>query len=916
MKKKTDGKSRKGWLRAAIVVVTLGMSAGVAIVAAVTGAYYYVQPGLPEADTIRDIPLQIPLRIYSRDGFLIEEIGQRRRELIAYDDLPPHVVEAFIAAEDRRFFEHPGVDYVGILRALSQLAMTGEIASGGSTLTQQLARDYFLTREQKFTRKLREAFLAYKIEQEFTKEQIMALFLNKMFFGQRAYGVAAASQVYFNKPLADINIAEAATLAGVLPAPSRYNPVRSPVSAERRRGYVLGRMRALDYISEDEYDEAMALPMESKLYGTAVELNAPYVAEMVRRDMLSRYGEETYTAGYQVVTALDSRLQRAANYALRNGLLSFTRRRGFRKDDVENFELEPDTLAGPATEWPEDIQQALDQYAPGGLSRAIVTAINDNNSASILFANGTADSIPWAGMSWAKPYIDGETTGPAPEMADEVLNVGDVVFVMPTSAGFWALAQVPEAQSAIVSLDPYDGAITSLAGGFDFATSKFNRAVQAFRQPGSSFKPFIYSAALEHGNTPATVVLDAPVVINSSELEAVWRPINYSGRFYGPTRLREALVRSMNLVSVRLLLFETGVGNAVRHIGRFGFNDAALPRNGSLALGGGSASPLDMAQGYATIANGGFAVKPYVIDAIFGPEGELLYRADPVVACADCEIDDEEPRPLRTMAAATRADDATDPADPTGEIVTDTGVGPASMDDAYEAALEQEMLALRTMLDDELSFKPDAALTPEGIENINVADRAISAQNAFLVSDMMRDVVRRGTGRRALVLGRRDLSGKTGTSNDRRDAWFGGFNADLASIVWVGYDDFRPLGPGEEGSRTALPVWIDFSRIAYRDVPNRTLPMPEGIVSVRIDRETGCPARAGQSNAVFEVFEEGRVPECEIAEAVPDVFNDAAGVGDLLGGSEDEDAPAEDAATGAEAGEEEEEEPETEEDLF
>ena len=876
--------SRRRWLRAGLVAVTLGLAATTGIVAAVTGAYYYVQPGLPEAETIRDIPLQIPLRIYSRDGFLIEEIGQRRRELIVFDEVPEHVVQAFIAAEDRRFFDHPGVDYVGILRALSQLVLTGEIASGGSTLTQQLARDYFLTREQKFTRKLREAFLAYKIEQEFTKEQIMALFLNKMFFGQRAYGVAAASQVYFNKPLSDINVAEAATLAGVLPAPSRYNPVRSATSAERRRGYVLGRMFNLGYISRDEYDDAMAWPMESRLHGAAVELNAPYVSEMVRREMLSRYGEETYTAGYQVVTALDSRLQKAANYALRNGLLAFTRRRGFRRQDITNFELGPNTLSGPPTQWPEEIQQALDEYAPGGLSLAIVTAINDNNSASIRFRDGVEDSIPWAGMSWANPFIDRATFGPAPETVEEVVAVGDVVYVMPTTAGFWALAQVPDAQSAVVSLDPYDGAITSLAGGFDFATSKFNRAVQAARQPGSSFKPFIYSAALENGNTPATVVLDAPVVVNSSELEAVWRPINYSGRFYGPTRLREALVRSMNLVSVRLLLFETGIGNAVRHIGRFGFGDAALPRNGSLALGAGNASPLDMAQGYATIANGGFAIKPYVIDAIYGPEGETLYRADPVVACEACEIDEE-----------ARADDVRTV---TTGVTEEMLLAEAAEATAAAVATEEDVLALEAMLDDTLSYRPDAATDPELFNSVNLAPRAISAQNAFLVSDMMRDVIRRGTGRRALALGRRDLSGKTGTSNDQRDAWFGGFNADLASVVWVGYDDDTPLGPREEGSRTALPVWIDFSRFAFEGVPEHTLPMPDGIVSVRIDRETGCPARAGQTNAVFEVFEEGRIPECEVADAVPDVFNDASGAGDLFGpgddpGGEPADGPAE-----------------------
>jgi penicillin-binding protein 1A len=835
-------RSRRLW-KSVVLLLGLGACGAIGSTAAVIGAYYFVEPGLPKAETIRDIPLQIPLRIFSRDGYLISEIGERRRILIDFDDLPPHVVHAFISAEDRRFFEHPGIDYQGIARSFGRLLQSGEISGGGSTLTQQLARDYFLTREQLFTRKLREAFLAYKIEQEFTKEQIMALFLNKMFFGQRAYGVAAAAQVYFNKDLKDINPAEAATLAGVLPAPSRYNPVYSAANATVRRGYVLGRMRDLGYIDDAAYAESMDFPMESRLHGAAVELSAPYVAEMVRSEMLKRYGENTYTAGYQVVTSLDSRLQTAANYALRNGLLEFTRRRGYRDlGPAMTVPLDETILTTPFEEWPIEIRESLEQYAPGGLSIALVTAVEENNTARIVFRGGVEATLPWAGIRWAKPFIDRETTGPSPEKVTDVLSVGDLIYVMPTTAGSWALAQVPEAQGAIVSIDPYDGAVGALTGGFDFTMSKFNRARQAYRQPGSSFKPFIYSAALEHGNTPATVVLDAPVVINSSELEAVWRPINYSGRFYGPTRMREALVRSMNLVSVRLLLFETGVGNAVRHIEKFGFGDAALPRNGSLALGGGAASPLDMAQGYATIANGGHAVRPYVIDAIYGPEGETLYRSEPGVVCDACVADKPDDR-FREPAVAP--------------------------------------MTLEEMADVALDYRPDASTAPELFEDVVIAPQRISPQNMFLIQDMMRDVVRRGTGRRAMVLGRNDLSGKTGTSNDRRDAWFGGFNGDLASIVWIGYDDDLPLGPGEEGSRTALPIWIEFTRRALAGVPENQMPMPEGIVMVKIDKETGCAARAGQSNTTFEVFREENVPKCEYVDDLPDIFNDASGIDPL-----------------------------------
>jgi penicillin-binding protein 1A len=826
-------------------------------VSAVVGAYYYVAPGLPAAETIREIPLQIPLRIFSRDGRLIEEVGERRRILVTFDELPAFVVDAFVAAEDRRFFTHPGVDYQGIIRAGLNFLGSGSLSQGGSTITQQLARDYFLTRERLFTRKIREAFLAYKIEQEFTKQEIMALFVNKMFFGQRAYGVAAAAQVYFGKSLPEINVAEAATLAGVLPAPSDYNPVRSPANASMRRAYVLKRMNDLGFIDDKQLDEARAFPLESKLHGTANELSAPYVAEMVRREMINRYGEATYAAGYRVLTTIDSRMQEGANYALRNGLLEFSRRRGYR-GPVASLPVDAEQLQTPYEDWPEELRISLQDFAsPGGLGVAIVTAVGADNSVRVVMQNGVSAVLPWRGISWAKPFIDSETSGAAPKAASDVLKVADVIYVMPVKGGGWALAQIPQAQGAVVSLDPHDGAITSLAGGFDFSISKFNRATQAARQPGSSFKPFIYSAALEQGNTPATILLDAPVVINSSELEAVWRPVNYSGRFYGEQRMREALVRSMNLASVRLLLNNTGIGNAVRHLAPFGFGPAALPRNGSLALGGGNASPLDMAQAYAVFANGGYTVKPYVIDAIVGPDDEVLYRANPPVVCRECEPDAEQ------LARQSPEFDGSGQESGAGSTSTEgTRLYPMSMDQMTEVAM---------------SYRPDASAAPALYAGINLAPRVITEQNAFLISDMMRDVIRRGTGRKALTLGRRDLSGKTGTSNDRRDAWFGGFNADLSSVVYVGYDDFQPLGPREEGSATALPIWIEFMRVALRGAPEHQLPMPEGIVSVRISKTTGCPARAADAVAdgMFEVFMIDNVPKCETVETHSDPFNSA-----------------------------------------
>ena len=851
----------------------LGLVMPLMIATSLIGAYYYVAPSLSPAETIREIPLQIPLRIFSRDGRLIEEVGERRRILVDFEDLPPYVVNAFVSAEDRRFFEHKGIDPLGILRAGVMLLRTGKISGGGSTITQQLARDYFLTRQQTLRRKLREAFLAYKIEQEFSKEEIMTLFLNKMFFGQRAYGVAAAAQVYYGKNLYEMNVAEAATLAGVLPAPSRHNPVRSPANATMRRNYVLSRMLDLGYIDDAQHADAMAYPMESKLHGTANELSAPYVAEMVRQEMLSRYGEATYAAGFKVVTTLDSKLQHAANYAVRNGLFEFTRRRGYR-GPIATVELDPELLEGPYAEWPEELKRALQDYGnPAGLSVAMVTALHEDNSANIVLQDGTVTTLEWHGISWARPFVDRETTGEAPQTVADVMAPGHIIYVMPIALGGWALAQIPDAQSALVSVDPMDGAITSLAGGLDFTLSKFNRAIQAARQPGSSFKPFIYSAALEAGNSLATIVLDAPVVINSATLERLWRPVNYSGRFYGEQRVREAMIRSMNLASVRLLLNKTGIGHAVRHLEPFGFPAAALIRNGSLALGGGSASPLDMAQAYATFANGGYAVEPYVIDAIIGPAEEILYRAEPFVVCPRCEVAEEipevvmpQPEPLYPVT----------PLDDRVPFVGDVEQEISEEDALFVEELERTF-SLEQMAEMGESYQPDAILAPELFADVKMAERIISPQNAFLIQDAMRDVIRRGTAIRARTLGRSDLSGKTGTSNDRRDAWFAGFNSKIVGIVWVGYDNDRPLGPREEGSRTALPVWIEFMRIALKNVSQEQMEMPEGIVTVRISKTTGCPASASHpfDDVMFEHFREEFVPECETTGEQQDIFNTA-----------------------------------------
>jgi len=841
-----------------MVILALCVTAGV------IGAYHYTLASLPEAATIRDIPLQIPLRVYSRDGRLIAEIGEQRRIPVDYEQIPEHVVQAFLAAEDDRFFEHPGIDYQGVLRAGLNFLATGSRSQGGSTITQQLARDYFLSRERLFTRKIREAFLAWKIEQEFSKEEILAMFLNKMFFGQRAYGVAAASRVYFNKNLDEINAAEAATLAGLLQAPSAYNPVRSPEKATARRSYVLRRMRELDFLSEAEYAAGMEYPMESRLYGPAVELTAPYLAEMVRREMLDRYGPGIYSGGYRVTTTLDASLQTAAVYAVRNGLLEYDRRHGYR-GPLARLELPVPAGGDEGTNGaggegypgiPPEVLQALEDYPePGGLRVGVVVGLGDDDSAAVALRRDRVVRVPWSGISWAKRYIDDDRIGAAPESVDEVLAVGDVIYVMPTVSDIWALAQLPAAQGSLVAMDPYDGAVVSLVGGFDYAASKFNRAVQIRRQPGSAFKPFIYSAALENGFTTATIVNDTPVVFESEELEGPWKPINYSGKFYGPVRLREALYRSLNLASVRVLI-GTGLGDAVPHIRGFGFAEEAVPYNYSLALGSGAVSPLDMARGYSVFANGGYRVEPYFIDRIEDSSGRVLYRADPPRVCPECEYDEE--------LAEIDADPFTDP------LANGRG-NPAGDPLASVDALEQPTL----------DWRPTANEDPRFYAGIRLAERVITSENAFLVADMMHDVIRRGTGRRARALGRDDLYGKTGTSNDRRDAWFGGFNADLVAVTWVGFDEDKPLGAGEEGSRTALPVWMHFMERALDDAPRAVVEEPDGLVTVRVSAETGRPVGADDANFIFEKFRVGNEPEAGTIGGADEIYNDTGSRGDI-----------------------------------
>lgn len=847
------------WLRFLPVLAGLVISAMLAVLAAVTGAHYFFRPSLPSAEALRDVQLQIPLRVYSRDGRLMAQIGEKRRIPVAYADVPGRVIQAFLAAEDDRFFDHPGFDYQGILRAAINLALTGSRSQGGSTITQQLARVYFLTRDRTFARKAKELLLAIQIEREFTKQEILALYLNKIFLGQRAYGVGAAAEVYFGKPLADLTVAETATIAGLPKAPSALNPVSNPIRATERRAYVLRRMLDLDFISDDEFELALATPMVSRLHGPSVELDAPYVAEMVRAEMIQRFGPEAYTAGYEVTTTIDSRLQNAATRALRQALLEYDRRHGYRGPEGRDALAElPRDPAGPGG---YDITELAAMLARmpryGNLAAAVVLNLGDDDSADVFIRDRGAASIPWKNLNW-RAHVNDNAVGPAPKAVADVVSPGDLIRLVHTADRGWVLSQLPAVQGALVALDPGDGGIAALAGGFDFSASKFNRAVQTRRQPGSSFKPFIYSAALENGFTTATLVNDAPVVFDDANLETTWRPENYSRQFYGPTRLREALVRSLNLVSVRVLL-GAGIDNTIRHIRLFGVPDTALPRDSSLALGSGGAAPLDMAAGYAVFASGGYRVEPYVTERVRDNDGNEVFAASPKVVCTACDLSETERTALEVQQAVER--DPVAPAPLT--VVPDSEAAGADRDVPEYQSVEQ-------MSAHGLSWRPTVEDAPAFVRRYeNPAERAISSTNAYLVYDMMRDVIRRGTGRGARELGRSDIAGKTGTTNERRDAWFSGFNGDLVATAWVGFDQERPLGNREEGGRTALPVWKYFMAEALQGTQDATIPRPPGIVTVRIDPESGFVAPAGSPGAMFEIFEAGNVPEMLAAEPDP-----------------------------------------------
>lgn len=757
----------------------------------------WVTPQLPSVESLHEIRLGVPLRVYTRDGKLIGEFGAERREPLRYDQLPKPLVQAFLAAEDDRFFEHSGVDVAGLARAAVILASTGEKRQGGSTITMQLARNVFLSNERSFSRKFKEIFLAQKIEAELSKEAILELYLNRIFLGNRAYGVGAAASVYYGREVAKLTLSEMALIAGLPKAPSRDNPLSNPVRAKNRRDYVLRRMHDLGYIDDGAWKTAVAEPITAFEHATQVDVEGRYVAEMVRAELFAKHGEATYTDGFVVTTTLDSVRQQAATAALRGGLLAYEERHGYNGAEAKLPADVRTRLAGnPAA--PEVLAQLAARPPVAGLLPAAVLGYTPE-LLRVITENGIVElpkkAFAWAGFS--------DKRQPA---------VGDIVRVAKIGSD-WRLTQVPAVQGALVALDPRDGSVQSLVGGYDFFLGNFNRVTQARRQVGSGFKPFLYTAALSKGYTPASVFLDAPVVFTSSvNPDDDWRPGNYEGKFRGPMRLREALALSRNLVSVRVAQ-AVGIEYTRQFATRFGFEKSRLPADLTVALGSASMTPMEQARAYAVLANGGFLVDPYFIDSIRDGSGREIFRARPKRACPAC--------------------DAPPPVDPvTGEVIA---AAPA----------------------------PAEPPAPPPVAEEDRAPRVLSADLDYLITSMLHDVVTRGTAPQVKALGRDDLAGKTGTSNDETDAWFNGYSASLVGVAWVGFDQPKPLGKGEVGGRAAVPMWIDYMRTALKGVPQEKQPKPPGLTEIAINPATGKLVSGDTPGALYEVVQSDHVPPAD-----------------------------------------------------
>ncbi|AHY44410.1 penicillin-binding protein 1A [Stutzerimonas decontaminans] len=755
-----------------------------ALLLSVSGAFLYLSPNLPSVDSLRSIQLQIPLRVYSADDKLIAEFGEMRRSPIRFEEIPQEFIQALLAAEDDNFANHYGVDITGLMRAATQLLKSGQIQTGGSTITMQVAKNYFLTSERSFSRKINEILLALQIERELSKNEILELYVNKIYLGNRAYGIEAASQVYYGKPIAELSIAQLAMIAGLPKAPSAFNPLVNPSRSKERRDWILGRMYRLGSLDDLAYRQALAEPETARYHGAAPELDASYIAEMARAEMVGRFGSAAYTDGFRVHTTVSSERQIAANAALNSGLIEYDQRHGYRGPEARLAEL-------PRDSW---MQELAKYRGLGGLQPAVVTQV-ENSGILVLTRDGKEQPVSWESMKWARPFLGVNSMGPRPQRPADVVKVGDIVRIrwQEETAAF---SQVPLAQAALVSLDPQDGSIEALAGGFSFGQSNYNRAIQAKRQPGSSFKPFIYSAALDAGYTAASLVNDSPIVFVEQGMDRIWRPKNDNNTFLGPIRMREALYKSRNLVSIRLLQ-TMGIDHTVDYISRFGFNPQDLPRNLSLALGTATLTPMEIATGWTTFANGGYKIEPYLIQRIEDREGNLVFEANPA-------------RVPQRDAQHAEADAA-----------------PASHVSGADESTETEP---------------------------RLAEQVLDERTAYIMTSMLQDVIKRGTGRRALAMGRNDIAGKTGTTNDSIDSWFSGYNADIVTTVWAGFDQPQSLGRNEYGGTVALPIWMSYMSAVLKDTPEHPPAEPDGLLKLRIDPVSGRAATPSTPDAYFEVF--------------------------------------------------------------
>ena len=768
----------------------------------------YFELQLPNVSDLKDVQLQVPLRIFTPNGKLIAEYGEKRRNPVRLKQIPSAVIDATLATEDQRYYYHSGVDILGLLRAAVVLVTTGRKEQGGSTITMQVARNYFLTRRKTFTRKIKEILLAYKIDHTLSKDKVLELYFNKIFYGNRAYGISAASHVYYGKPLAQLTLAQSAMLAGLPQAPSYLNPIANPKAALVRRDHVLWRLHDEKYITQQQYQQALQEPVTAKYHDLKPAVNAPYVAEMAKNEMLQKYGKQAYSIGLKVFTTIQPNLQKDANKALTQGVLAYDKRHGYR-GPLENLGSPVPT---DLTAWQASLKKIPNDNV---LQAAAILSISDTSkTVTAMLADGTQIKINWPAMGWArKQYFKNgqEYLGNKPNKPSDILKVGDVIFTNQKN-NQWQLSQAPQAESALVSIDPQTGAILALVGGFNYEKSNFNRVVQAYRQPGSSFKPFIYSAALAKGFTLASMINDAPVVIAANNDNGLWRPENDTRKFYGMTSLKEALMQSRNLVSIRLLQL-IGIPYAIDYATRFGFKPNQMPHGLSLALGTASVTPLQMAEGYSIFANGGYRVTAHLINHITDSNGKILFQTQtPIVCDATCQ----------TAKQANNTDSA-----------TPAPVKPTTSTDAANGSTVSPT-------------RPDAT-------------QVITPQNAFLMTQAMKAVITDGTGKQALSLNRPDLAGKTGTTNKKIDAWFSGYDHTLVTTAWIGFDKPRPLY--EYGEQAALPIWINFMKSALKGKPESNQPTPSNIISVRINPKTGKAANAGTKNAIFEYFRQQYAPQ-------------------------------------------------------